>query len=50
MFLGLPDPNPSVKGMDPDPESPRILPSSRKGVERTEIMLANKISATKLYF
>jgi hypothetical protein len=36
MFLGLPDPDPLVKGTDPDPN-----PSfSLKGVERTEIMLA----------
>jgi hypothetical protein len=38
MFLGLPDPDPLVRGMDPDPD-----PSfSQKDVERTEIMLANK--------
>jgi hypothetical protein len=34
MFLGLPDPDPLVRGMDPDPSF------SHKGVERTEIMLA----------
>jgi hypothetical protein len=34
MFLGLPDPDPLVRGMF------RILPFSHKGVERTEIMLA----------
>ncbi len=33
-FLDLPDPDPLVRGTDPDP----FL--SRKGVERTEIMLA----------
>jgi hypothetical protein len=31
MFLGLPDPDPLVRGMDPDPAP---------CVERTEIMLA----------
>jgi hypothetical protein len=36
MFSGLPDPDPSDRGIDPDP----ILPFSHKGVERTEIMLA----------
>jgi hypothetical protein len=36
MFLGLPDPDSLVRGMDPDPD-----PSfSHKGVARTEIMLA----------
>jgi hypothetical protein len=36
MFLGLPDPDQIVRGMDLDPD-----PSLRnKGVERTEIMLA----------
>jgi hypothetical protein len=36
MFLCLPDPD---RLSDPDP-TPRILPFSHKGVERTEIMLA----------
>jgi hypothetical protein len=36
MFLGLPDPDPLVRGMDLDPD-----PSfSHKGIEGTEIMLA----------
>ncbi len=39
MFLGLPDPDPLVRGMDLDP--------SHKGVERTEIMLANYNLYTK---
>jgi hypothetical protein len=34
MFLGLPDPDPLARGMDPDP-------CNQKGVERTEIELAN---------
>ncbi len=38
MFLGLPDPDPLVRGTDPAPD--RIHPFSHKGVERTEIMLA----------
>jgi hypothetical protein len=37
MFLGLPDPDPFSEVWI------RILPFSHKGVERTEIMLANKI-------
>jgi hypothetical protein len=32
MFLGLPDPDPLVRDMDPDP-------CNHKGVERIEIML-----------
>jgi hypothetical protein len=41
MFLGLPDPDPLVKGTDPAPD-----PSfSYKGVQRTKIMLENKILA-----
>jgi hypothetical protein len=36
MFLGLPDPDPLVRGADPDP----ILLFNHKGVERTAIMLA----------
>jgi hypothetical protein len=47
MFLGLPDPDPLVKGTDPD--MIWILPFSHKGVERTEIMLANKISLNSRY-
>jgi hypothetical protein len=41
MFLGLqvPDPDPLVGGKDPDPY-PYL---SHKGVEQTEIMLANRI-------
>jgi hypothetical protein len=35
MFLGLPDPDPLVRDIDPDP-------SLDKGVERTEIMLAKE--------
>jgi hypothetical protein len=35
MFLGLPDPDPLVRVMDPDPS-----PFSHKGVKLTEIMLA----------
>jgi hypothetical protein len=38
MFLGLPDPDPLVTGMDPDPDPDP--PFSYKGVERIEIMLA----------
>jgi hypothetical protein len=40
MFLGLPDPDPLVKGTDPDPDPVRIFPFSHTGVEPTEIMLA----------
>jgi hypothetical protein len=43
MFLGLPDPDPLVRGTDPESGSgsgPRILPFSHKCVDRTEIMLA----------
>ncbi len=36
MFLDLPDPDPVVRGADPDPD----LPFSHKCVERTEIMTA----------
>ncbi len=40
MFLDLPDPDPLVRGMDPDP-APNLDPSlSHKGVERNEKMLA----------
>jgi hypothetical protein len=39
MFLGLPDPDPLVRGTDPDP-------SLFTGVERTEIMLA-KLNLTQ---
>jgi hypothetical protein len=44
IFLGLPDPDPLVRGMDADGSS-----SAHKGVERTEIMLAklNFIFKTK---
>ncbi len=38
MFLGLPDPDPLVRGMDPAPDPEPSLFS--KNVERTEIMLA----------
>jgi hypothetical protein len=41
MFLGLPDPDPLVRGPDP----PFF---SHKGVERTEIMLAKKILTSNL--
>jgi hypothetical protein len=34
MFVGLPDPDPLVRGTDPDSSL------SHKGVKRTEIMLA----------
>jgi hypothetical protein len=37
MFLGLPDPDPLVRGMDPDPAQDL---GGHKGVERIEIMLA----------
>jgi hypothetical protein len=41
MFLGLPDPDPFVRGMDPVwMIQLRILPFSYKDVERTAIMLA----------
>jgi hypothetical protein len=36
MFLGLPGPDPLVRGKDPAPD----LPFSHKDVERTEIVLA----------
>jgi hypothetical protein len=36
VFLGLPDPDPLVRGTDPAPDSSLF----HKGVERTEIMLA----------
>jgi hypothetical protein len=39
MFLGLLDPDPLVRGTDPDP----ILPFPHKGVERNEKCLQNKI-------
>jgi hypothetical protein len=38
-FLGLPNLDPSVRGTDPD-QNPSL---SHKGVERTEILLQNKI-------
>jgi hypothetical protein len=38
--LGLPDPDPLVRGTDPDPAPEPDLPFSHKVVERTEIMLA----------
>jgi hypothetical protein len=38
MFLGLPDPDPVVRGMDPDPD-PSLFSYCRR-VEQTEIMLA----------
>jgi hypothetical protein len=38
MFLGLPDPDPLVRGTDPDPASDPSL--SYKCVEQTEIMPA----------
>ncbi len=40
MFLGLQDPDPLVRGTDPDLEPVPGPPFSQKGVERTEIMLA----------
>jgi hypothetical protein len=45
MFLGLPDrdPDPLVRGTDPDPDRLRILLFSQKCVERTEIMPEDKI-------
>ncbi len=43
MFLGLLDPDPLVRGTDPDP-----APFSHKCVERTEIMPANKILTQNL--
>ena len=36
MFLGFPDPDPLVRGTDPDPVPD--LPFSHKGVERTEML------------
>jgi hypothetical protein len=45
MFLGLPDPDPLVKGTDPDPGSDP--PFSCKCVEQTETMAATKIFNTK---
>ncbi len=39
MFLGLPDPDPLIRGMDPDPAPD--LPFSHKCVERSEIMWAS---------
>ncbi len=42
-FLDLPDPDPFVRGTDPDP----FL--SRKGVERTEIMLAKLNLKQKIF-
>ncbi len=38
MFLGLPDPDPLVRGTDPDPDP--SLSFSQKGVGQTEIILA----------
>jgi hypothetical protein len=38
MFLGLPDPDPLVKGMDQIGISFRILSFSHQGVERTKIL------------
>ncbi len=46
MFLGLSDPDPLVRGMDPDPDPP----FSHKGVERTEVMLTKKNFNKKLIF
>jgi hypothetical protein len=46
MFLGLPDPDPLVRGMDPDPDSSL----SQKGVEWTEIMLVKQNFSNKLNF
>jgi hypothetical protein len=49
MFLGLPDPDPLVRGTDLDPD-PSV---SYKWVERTEIMLAkekNKKNLAKILF
>ncbi len=42
MFLGLPDPDPLVRGTDPDPD-PFL-------VERTETMLAKLNFYTKIIF
>jgi hypothetical protein len=42
MFLGLPDPDPLVRGTDLDRIWLRILSFSHKSVKRTEIMLAKK--------
>jgi hypothetical protein len=39
IFLDLPDPDPIVRSMDPDP-APNVS-LSHKGVEQTNIMLAN---------
>ncbi len=32
MFLGLPDPDPHVRGMDPDPDPSIIMPNSKKNL------------------
>jgi hypothetical protein len=45
MFLGIPDPDQLVRGMDPDlalDPDPSLF-TQHKGVELTEIMLENKI-------
>jgi hypothetical protein len=34
VFLGLPDPDPLAKGMDPDPAPDRILLSSNKNSKK----------------
>jgi hypothetical protein len=39
MFWGLPDPDPLVRGTDPDPADQASLPFSHKCIERTEITL-----------
>ncbi len=44
MILGLPDPDPLVRGTDPDPNP------SLKGVEQTEIMLVKYNFKTKFIF
>jgi hypothetical protein len=53
VFLGLPDPYPSVRGTDPDPAPDPSL--SHKGLERTKTMLAklnflHKIFAKNIFF
>jgi hypothetical protein len=33
MFLGLPDPDPLVRGMDPDPDPSIIMQNSKKNLD-----------------
>jgi hypothetical protein len=47
MFLGLPDPDPLVRGMDPAPNLDPFLFSQS---DRTEIKFEHKILAKKLIF